>query len=210
MARQLTFKIKRKEYSVVPVKVDRKKLYGWTEVIALDDNGNPCQLLSTDDTGAFVIPKGGTGLGIMSQDGKWIDRSLLKTVKSDGSPVELITSSYSTLIKLTEKISPEELLDYNITDFYQLNDVPDEILNIIGEDIYTFPYNYLDSYETSPAFLLTAEVFGQGKILFMMIGVRNVFEMLCFGDCGDIDADEEDLIELTEDDDNLDFSMFQV
>lgn len=200
MARQLTFRIKRKEYTVIPVKIDRKKLYGWTEIIALDEQGRTCNLVSTDDTGTLIIPKGGTALGMLSSDGKWVERTQLKTVRQDGSEAEIIPSSFSVVIPLKQKVTDEEFLDYSITDFYQLDNVPDDLLKAIGDDIYTFDYTYLDSYETTPAFLMVADA-----TLFMLLGYKNRFDMLCLGECSIVD-DDDDYIEVTDDD--IDFSMF--
>lgn len=200
MARQLTFRIKRKEYKVIPVKIDRKKLYGWTEIIALDEQGRTCNLVSTDDTGTLIIPKGGTALGMLSSDGKWVERAQLKTVRQDGSEAEIIPSSFSVVIPLKQKVTDEEFLDYSITDFYQLDNVPDDLLKAIGDDIYTFDYTYLDSYETTPAFLMVSDA-----TLFMLLGYKNRFDMLCLGECSVVD-DDDDYIEVTDDD--IDFSMF--
>lgn len=200
MARQLTFRIKQKEYTVIPVKIDRKKLYGWTEIIALDEQGRTCNLVSTDDTGTLIIPKGGTALGMLSSDGKWVERTQLKTVRQDGSEAEIIPSSFSVVIPLKQKVTDEEFLDYSITDFYQLDNVPDDLLKAIADDIYTFDYTYLDSYETTPAFLMVADT-----TLFMLLGYKNRFDMLCLGECSVVD-DDDDYIEVTDDD--IDFSMF--
>lgn len=200
MARQLTFRIKRKEYTVIPVKIDRKKLYGWTEIIALDEQGRTCNLVSTDDTGTLIIPKGGTALGMLSSDGKWVERTQLKTVRQDGSEAEIIPSSFSVVIPLKQKVTDEEFLDYSITDFYQLDNVPDDLLKAIADDIYTFDYTYLDSYETTPAFLMVSDT-----TLFMLLGYKNRFDMLCLGECSVVD-DDDDYIEVTDDD--IDFSMF--
>lgn len=201
MARELTFRIKRKKYQVVPVKIERKKLYGWTDILALDENGEPCKLVNTDESGRYIIPKGGTALGILSSKGKWVERATLKTVKQDGSPAELIPSSFTVTIYLSKKVSIEEFLDYSITDFYQLPNVTEELLRTIGEDIYTFEYSYLDSYESTPAFLMVSD-----GVLFMLLGYKNRFEMLCLGDCKQVDEDDDDFIDITDDD--IDFSMF--
>lgn len=200
MPRTLTFKLKRKEYPAVPVKVDRKKLYGWTEIVALDEQDRPCELVTTDESGLYIIPRGGTAIGILSPDGEWVDRSTLKTVTDDGSEARKIPSSYTVTIQLKEKVTPEEYLDHSITDFYELPDAPEELIKAIGTDIYTFDYTYLDSYETNPAFLLVADA-----TLFMLLGYKNRFEMLCLGDCEKIDEDDDDFIDITEDD--IDFSM---
>lgn len=200
MARKLNFRIKKKEYSAVPYKIDRKKLYGWTEIIAEDEQGRPCRLMSTDDTGTLIIPRGGTAVGILSPQGRWVDRSLLRTVQWDGSPAQVIPSSFSVVISLRETVTNEEFLDHSITNFYQLKEVDADLLETIGDKIYTFEYTYLDSYETTPAFLLLSD-----GILYMLLGYKNKFDMLCLGECGIVN-EEDDSIEITDDD--LDFSMF--
>lgn len=203
MPRGITFRIKRKIYETIPVKIDRKKLYGWTEVVAVDDKGNPCNLLSTDEAGSLIIPKGGTGLGILTPKGEWVERSELKAVKKDGKPAELIPSSYDTAIELKEKVSTEDFLDHSITDFYQLRNTDPGFIKLLGNHIYTFSYTYLASYDSNPAFVLAA---GNKKdtSAFLLIGICNRFEMLGYDDPGFIDETEED----TENDDGLDFSMF--
>lgn len=201
MARELTFKINKKEYNVTPEKIDRKKLYGWTEILALDEQGRECKLVTTDDTGTLIIPKGGTALAILTGEGDWVERNTLKTVDDEGKEAKLITSSFSLVIELKNKISEEEYLDFSITDYYQLNNAAAELIKAIGKDIYTFDYTYLDSYETTPAFLMVSD-----ETLYMLIGYKNKFDMLCLGDCGNIDEDD-DYIEVSDDD--LDFSMFR-
>ena len=57
MAKNLSFTLDGAEYFAAPVKIERKKLYGWSEVIALDDEGNECSLVTVDETGSFIIPK---------------------------------------------------------------------------------------------------------------------------------------------------------
>lgn len=200
MARELRLRIKRKEYPVVPIRIDRKKLYGWTEIIAQDEQGQTCRLVNTDDTGTLIIPKGGTALGILSPKGDWVERTELKSVNEDGSPAILIPSSYSKAISLRKTVADEEFLNYSITDFYQLGQVTDSLIKAVGKDIYTFDYTYLDSYETTPAFVMVSE-----GSLFMLLGYKNNFNMLCLGECGTAEGGE-DYIEVTDDD--LDFSMF--
>lgn len=202
MPRQLKFKIDQGEYTVTPVKIDRRKLYGWTELMAVDDGGRPCDLLTADESGKYIIPLGGTGNGILSPDGRWVERSELITVDADGEPAELFRSSFDTVTELSGKVSPQEFLDYSITDFYELTDARNGLLKSVGDDIYLFEYTYNDSYEPSPAFVMAA-----GGTLFMLIAEKNLFEWLCFGDCGNIDDDfDEDTLESGDKD--LDFSMF--
>lgn len=202
MPREIRFKIKNKEFTAAIEKVDRRKLYGWTELRAVDDNGNPCSLLSADESGKFIIPLGGTGIGILSESGKWVERSELKTVDEKGKPVGLFESSFNKVNVLQRKISPAEFLDYDITDFYELTDSSADIMEAVGNDIYMFEYSYNDSYDPSPAFVMAA-----GNALFLLAGVQNAFEFLCFGNCETIDDDDDDRL-IEEGDEDIDFSMF--
>lgn len=201
MPRQLTFKIGKKEYAVTPVKVDRRKLYGWTELTAVDDDGDFCRLLTADESGKHLIPLGGTGIGILSESGMWVERSELKTVDANGKPAKLFESSFESINILKDKVSPEEFLDYSITDFYELTDSPAEMIKSIGDTIYRFDYSYNDSYDPSPAFVMVSD-----GILFLLVGTKNLFAFLCFGDCETIDEDFGD--QLIVDEDDIDFSMF--
>ena len=205
MAREMIFAMNGKEYNVEPIKIDRKKLYGWSEVRAFDDDGNECVLVSTDTSGTIIIPKGGIGLGILSNDGRWVERNHLKAVDADGNEVAKNTSTYNKVNVLTQKATEEEFLDCSIKALYQLCDADNDFIDAIGNDIYKIDYCYNDSYETSPAFLLTSETDGK-KGLFLFIGVQNVFEFIGLNQIavavGDEEAEEE------EDSDEIDFSMF--
>ena len=204
MARTLTFALGGADFAVEPMKIDRKKLYGWTEVHAFDDEGNECQLVSTDSSGTIIIPKGGIGLGIESTDGKWVERSELRTVNEDGSDAELVPSSYSAVIELTRKASDEEFLDCSVTGFYHLAGAEPGLVEAVGEDIYAFDYCYRDAYETSPAFVLAADVEGE-KELFMFVGVKNDFSFIGLNE---VSTPDEGQTDEEEESDDIDFSMF--
>jgi hypothetical protein len=205
MARELTFLANGKEYASSPTKIDRTKLYGWTENIALDDEGNECKLVSTDESGTLIIPKGGIALGIIS-NGFWVQRSELKAMYEDGTPAELIPSSYSVPIELSKKASVEEFLNHSIALVYHLEGTSGELIDFVGNDIYSFTYCYRDNYEGKTAFLLTAGDAKTGKNLFMMIGTPNKFEMLGLAQTSVIEEDSE--IEEEEENTEIDFSMF--
>jgi len=202
MAKLLSFKIGNEEFTAEPVKIDRKKLYGWSEIHAFDDNENECMLVSTDASGTIIIPKGGISLGIESHDGKWVERSRIKTVNADGSDRAMTSSSYSQVNTLAEKVTDEEFLDCSITSFYYLANSKPELLDAIGDDIYKLDYCYRDSYETDPAFLLVSEVKGM-KELFMFVGAPNDFEFIGLNEiiAEELDDDEEES-------DEIDFGMF--
>lgn len=195
MPRKLTFVIKRKRYETSPVKIDRRKLYGWTEIEATDDAGERCEVVSADETGQLVIPRGGTAVGLLTPRGEWVERGELKSVTAEGEPARLLPSSYDGEILLREKVTPEEYLNHDVTDFYALEDAPRELIRAVGQEIYTFAYCYGAQCEGSPAFVL-----GANGRLFLVIGRLLRFEMIGYEEPGFIDDDGEE--------ETLDFAMF--
>lgn len=198
MARTLTFTVKGAEYAAPPVKLDRKKLYGWTEIAALDDDGRECRIVSMDETGTLIIPKGGLGLGILSPENEWVDRSSLKALKAGGGEAETVPSSFGAPVALSETVDCDEFFNHTISAVYQL-DAP-ELAEALGQDVYVFSYSYRDSYEGSPAFLLAAS----GSV-FMLVGHKTEYEMLSLEQAGAIDETGEE--EEEEESGELDFSM---
>ena len=199
MARNLTFKLKGKEYSANPVKVDRSKLYGWTELKALDDAGRECRIVNMDETGSLIIPKGGLGMGMLSPEGEWVERSSLKAVKSDGSDAGSVPSSFSSPIELKQTVDAETFMDHKITSVYQLDEAA-ELIAALGDSIYSFTYSFRDSFKGDPAFVLAA-----GGALFMLVGQKLDFQMIGLAQAETIDEENSD--EEEEDSDELDFSM---
>ena len=200
MARNLSFVFKGTEYAAKPVKVDRSKLYGWTELKALDDVGRECRIVNMDEMGSLVIPKGGLGMGILSPEGEWVERSSLKAIKADGSEAELVPSSFSAPVELHQTVDAETFLDHKITAVYQLDDAPQELIDKVGEDIYFFTYSFRDSFKGESAFVLSAD-----QALFMLVGQKLDFQMIGLAQAEIID--EENVDEEDEDSGDLDFSM---
>ena len=87
MAKELCFKIAGKDYGAAPVKLERKKIYGWTDIVATDRNGNVCSkaYLSPDD--ALVIPSGGLKPGVVDDTGRWVKKTELTPYSEDGKDV---------------------------------------------------------------------------------------------------------------------------
>jgi hypothetical protein len=200
MARSLTFKLNGEDFPAEPVKVDRSKLYGWTALKALDDSGRECLMVSMDEAGTFIIPQGGIGMGIISPEREWVERSSLKAVNPDGSDAAPVPSSYSAPIALETIVDTETFLDHKITSVYQLGASP-EFLSAVGETIYAFTYSFRDSFKGDSAFVLAS-----GGALFMLVGQKQEFEMLGLANAGAIDeANSEDE---EEESDDLDFGAF--
>ena len=87
MAKELIFKLAGTEYGAAPVKLERKKIYGWTDVVATDRNGDVCNsaYLSPDD--ALIIPSGGLKQAVVDDGGRWVEKSALVAYSEDGSEV---------------------------------------------------------------------------------------------------------------------------
>ena len=138
-------------------------------------------------------------MGLLSPDGRWVERSELRTVRADGSPAELLASSFTGVVALERKVSDEEFLDHDITDFYELRTEDGEPAERIGETIFGFDYCYNDGCEGNPAFVLTA-----GGRLFLLIGRRLLFDWVGYEEPGYLDEETAD----EEPDDTFDFAMF--
>ena len=203
MAKPLNFKIKDQVFDLEPVKLDRKKLYGWNEKVVLDDKDNECKTLSLYSELAMIIPKGGTGLGAINSDGRWVEKSDMVYVNEDGSPAVLVPSSYDGVIELNESVPLEYFLEHNIVSVYSLQgeeNHPDFVSALKENDeIFTFIFNFRADYEGDPAFLVEND----GEV-FVLVGKKIEFEFLGLDESGVLDEEED---ESSEDEDEFDFSM---
>ena len=200
MAKPLTFKLDSNEFQLEPIKLDRKKLYGWTELIALDNTGLECQLATMDETGTIMIPKGGVGLGLAKQNGEWLEKSELVALKADGTPAEKQPSSFAAPIELKITVLPEDVLDHTITAVYSLQgeeNCPD-LVAAAKTVIFSFPFSFTDSYEPGTGFLVES-----GGELFILSGEKQDFPFIGFDEAGTIDEEAEEV----DSDDELDFGM---
>ena len=202
MAKPLNFKIADAIYDLEPLKLDRKKLYGWTEKIVLDDEENECNTLSLYPDLAMIIPKGGTGLGAIGEDGTWVEKSDMMYINTDGSPAVLVPSSYDGEIELKDTVSYEVFLEHNITAVYSLQgeeNHPDFVKAIQdNKSIFTFIFNYRADYEGDPAFLIEND----GEV-FVLVGKKINFEFIGLDESGVLDEEENEDVE----EDEFDFSM---
>lgn len=203
MAKPLTFIFNGTESQLEPVKLDRKKLYGWTDKVTLDENNQECKLVSIDSSGSVLIPSGGLGQGILDDQGNWVERSELIAVDENGVAAEMLPSSFDDPITLDKSVSIEEFLDHYITAIYTMQgeeNCPDFVKAIANGPIYTFDFNYRASYEPSPAFLVE-----NGGELFLLVGKKSEFEFVGLDQVGYLDEENDDSSDIEED--PFDFSM---
>lgn len=202
MARKLSFVLGGSEYALEPVRLDRKKLYGWKDTVALGPEGGECSLANLDETGTRIIPKGGLGLGLVDADGQWVDRSSLVAVGPDGKEAEKYPSSFTAPIELKETATPEEYLDHAITAIYTLQgeeNCPEFVKAVAEGPIYSFPFAYRDSYDPGTGFLME----NKGE-LFVLVGEKREFEFVKLEEATAIEEPAEDD---GDDEEDFDFSM---
>lgn len=201
MAKALNLILGGSTFALAPTKVERKKLYGWTELRATDPDGNVCRQAGLDSNGVTIIPKGATKIGMLREDGNWMEKDELQALHADGSVAEAIPSSFEGEIKLEQKVDTEKLMDCIVTSVYQLEgEGAEELAKAIGSDIYTFPFSYRGGYDASDGFLLS-----NGTTPFIFVGTEAKFEMIGLEEQAVVD-EPDDEVEMEEDE--LDFSMF--
>ena len=195
--RKIIFKLNNKEYTAEIEKIERKKLYGYSELKAETDKGKECKLAFIDEFTNTIIPKNGLSIGSVDDNMKWIERDELKAVGEDNKPLEIQKSSFESGITLKESVSESDLLTYNIKSIYFINN--DLLKAAVKTKIYTFPFIFKEGYfKGYTAFLLNSET-----DLFMLIGIPAFLQYLKLENAADI----EDVDDETETDDEIDFEM---
>lgn len=199
MAKELSFSLNGVSYGAAPIKLERKKIYGWTSLVATSGNGDVCSTayLSPDD--ALIIPSGGLKQGIVSEDGCWIDKTNLTAYSEDGANVlPLYPSSFDAPIELNQKATAKDFLDNEWESVYQLAN--EDLSNIVGDDIYRFSFCYRGGTNLNDAYLLNTP-----NGLFLFAGNHQEFPLVSLAEETTIDELDE---EMEEEIDELDFSMF--
>lgn len=199
MAKELVFKLSGKDYNAAPVKLERKKIYGWTDTIATDRSGDVCAsaYLSPDD--ALIIPSGGLKQGTVSADGRWLEKSDLTAYSEDGTEVlPVFPSAFDAPIELKEKATVEQFLDNDWESVYQLDNA--DLAAAVGDDIYKFEFSYRGGTNHNDAYLVTTPAG-----LFLFAGDCQEFPLISLAEETTIDDTEEAEEEVI---DELDFSMF--
>lgn len=199
MARELIFNIAGKDYGAAPVKLERKKIYGWATIVATDKDGEVCSsaYLSPDD--ALVIPSGGLKQGVVDETGRWVEKGELTPYSEDGAePLPTYASSFDAPIVLKEKATTEEFLDNDWESVYQL--VNADLAAAVGNDIYKFDFSYRGGTNHNDAYRMATPAG-----LFLFAGDKQEFPLVSLAEETTIDDTEEPV---EEEIDELDFSMF--
>ena len=151
MAKTLNFILGNTRFSLTPTKIERKKLYGWTEMHVLTPEGEQCYSAGLNSDGVTLVPAGATKTGIMTESGLWMERSELVAVDTSGHEVPQTPSSFEGDIVLSDKVSVDDLMDCNVTAVYQLyNPECGDMVDMIGNDIYYFNRVFRKAVDCSP------------------------------------------------------------
>ena len=198
MAKELIFQLSGMEFPASPVKLERKKIYGWTDTVATDRDGEVCKsaYLSPDDS--LIIPAAGLKQATVDTEGRWVDKAELKAFSEDGErELPVFPSSFDSPIELKAKASVEEFLDNDWESVYQLVNL--ELADAVGDDIYKFEFSLRGGVNHNDGYLLNTP-----GGLFLFAGDKQEFPMLSLADETTIDDTEEPVEESLDD---LDFSM---
>jgi hypothetical protein len=198
MAKELRFSISGAEYASAPVKLERKKIYGWSDIVATDKNGEVCDKAYLLADQALLIPSGGYKQGSVDKNGLWVEKSTLTAYDKDGNVLPEYASSFDSVIELKEKVSIEEFLDNEWESVYQL--VNADLAAAVGNDIFKFEFSYRGGVNHNDGYLLNTP-----GGLFLFTGDKQEFPFVTLAEQSVIDETEE---ESEEEIDELDFSMF--
>lgn len=200
MAKTISIKCNGVTCDVAPVKVERRKIYGYSQVRAVTPEGGVCTNGGINNDGTTLVDLGCTKTGLIKSDGEWMERSELQAYNADGTAAEFHVSTFESGIELNRVATVEELLDLNVAAVYQLggNDAL-KLREMIGDEIYRCSFSYRGGYELNEAFVLKAD-----DSVFIITGQSSVYEPIGISQEGNFD-DEND--ETSEEEDELDFSM---
>lgn len=197
MAKEFTFILGGAPFSAAPVKLERKKLYGWSSLVATDRDGRICTAayISPEDT--LMIPSGAAKLATVDETGLIVKKGDLIAFDADGKALENYPSSFEAPIELMQTVTEEQFLDHEWASVYQIPNA--ELASAVGTRIFTFPFSYSGGTALQEGFLMNCPAG-----LFLFAGTPVDFAPVSLAEEAVIDESEEEVIE---DIDELDFSM---
>lgn len=199
MAKELIFKLQGADFAAEPVKLERKKLYGWTETVATDRSGGECNTAYLSPYDALIIPAGGLSQGTVDASGRWVEKKTLTAYDENGVDVlPILPSSFDSPIELTVKVSIDEFLDNDWESVYQIKN--ESLLAALGNDIYKFDFSFRGGVNHNFGYLVATPAG-----LFLFAGDAQPFQMVGLAEETIIDEADDTPEESI---DELDFSMF--
>ena len=197
MAKEFTFILGGNAYAAAPVKLERKKIYGWSSLVATDRDGHICTAAYISPEDSLMIPAGAAKMATVDENGAIVKKSDLVAFDTDGKELESFPSSFDSPIDLHQTATEEEFLDHEWASVYQIQS-PD-LATAVGNRIFTFPFSYSGGTSLQEGFLMNCPAG-----LFLFAGVPVDFTPVSLGEEAVIDEAEEEVVD---DIDELDFSM---
>ena len=180
-------------------KVDRNKVYGWSEEIYTDKSGNVCNWATLLNDGVTLVSSGGTALKTFNNFGKEVSKSELVAVFNDGELANLISSVFDSETTLSNEKTIEDLMNLEVKSVYQLEvlENKDLLKTWLSEfKVLYLPFNYRTDYESDDAFILN-----QGELFFILTGTIKEFQYASLQATPELESDAEES-------DEIDFNMF--
>ena len=198
MAKPIIVSLNGTESAFDHAKVERKRLYGERRRVPLDADGEPCLKSALTADGQYLLQSGMTAQGYFDEEGRWLQKSQLVGIGSDGEPLQIQPSTLG-LAQALEPTPPGTILEHTIEAVYGLDPLTVDgalMTRLEAGEVFKFGFNYSADYHQESAFLLKST-----EGVFCLVGVPFTVSWSEPGKVADIAADEE-----TSDD--LDFEMF--
>ena len=201
MARLAKFFIEKESYEAAINKLDREKVYGWTETHVSTADGKACQTASLLNDGRTMVVTGGVAQKTVDANNFEVDKAALIAKLPDSSDAVLQPSIYDQPVTLNPA-TIEDLLDLDVTAVYELSFDSEEEktklkLKFTNDTVYSFLFNYRTDYEAADAFIIF-----NGSVFFILTGNKNQFKYLTNEMVEPIIVEENSL-----EDEELDFGM---
>lgn len=180
-------------------KVDRNKVYGWSEEVYTDKNGHVCTWATLLNDGVTYISSGGTALKTFNNIGKEVNKSELVAVYDNGELANLISSVFDAESTLSNDKTIEDLMNLDVKSVYQLEVLENKDLLktwLSQFKVLYLPFNYRTDYESDDAFILN-----QGELFFIITGKIKDFTYATLQNTPDLELDSDES-------DEIDFNMF--
>ena len=197
MAKELTFIIGGNAYAAAPVKLERKKIYGWSNLVATDRDGRICTTAYISPEDSLMIPSGAAKMATVDEEGIIVKKSDLIAFDAEGKALKSCPSSFEAPIELLQTATEEQFLDHEWASVYQIQNT--DLTASVGGRIFSFPFSYSGGTSLQDGFLMNCPAG-----LFLFAGSPVDFTPVSLGEEAVIDEAEEEVVDEI---DELDFSM---
>jgi hypothetical protein len=198
MAKSIHFKGSNVDFTAGIVKVDRKKIYGYSKIEVKDEHGNLCSLASLSDDGSHILPSGSSGIAKFDSENNFIENADIMAVDIDGKPAQLVPGIFEQVVELKKTDNIADYLDLNVKGIYQLiveSENKKALMDSLKGNLMSFIFNYRTDYEGDDAFLIVSD-----NEIFVVVGNKCEFEYIGLEELITEDDNEEEL-------DDFDFGM---